>query len=398
MPLRRGARRGRPRRHQRQQQQQQHHQQDDDEIIQGTDLTRGQILRAFTLPGHPTAFSAPESVARFFKDRGLTKKKAQEVLRSIDSYVLHKEYKRPQSFNPYFIYRLRDLIQADLIDIRKLKDHNDGVQYLLLIIDVFSRRVWVFPAKSKSGFEMKRLIEHWLVSLRRRPKVFSTDGGREFFNGPVRALLRQMGIEQQLAVGTCKAAYAERANKTIQKLLYKYLTHKESLRYIDKLQNFVDTYNRRGHRSLEFMSPTEADLIQNELRTRAINMRRCHKVKRKLKNLKIGDMVRIKIQAKVIHDAHRSYAEQFKGEYFRIVRVNTRLPIPMYYLQSLNSGEHIQGGFYENELSVVRGNVFKVERVIDRRNRGRLREVLVRWKYFSPLHDAWIPERDLQTL
>ena len=353
------------------------------------------VARAFRTPGHPAAFSAPKNVSRVFAQRGVSESRAKRILESEDSYVLHREYKRPKAYNPYYIYRRRDLIQADLIDIRKLRLQNDGVEYLLLIIDVFSRRVWLLPIKKKSAGEMKRALDQWLTSLRRKPKIFSSDAGLEFWNAPVRNLMTRHGVEMQVAGGTCKAAYAERANKSIQILIYKYLTDRETLRYVDVLPQLVSTYNKRGHRSLEYHSPAEADKVRNEELIRGVHMRRYASVRRKKPTHQLGDMVRIKTNAKAIVSSRRSYAEQFHGEYFRIVRINRRLPIPLFYLKSLDTGEQIRGGFYSNELSRVRGNLFKIERVIQRRTRRGRREVLVRWKYFGPQHDQWIPEQDL---
>lgn len=353
------------------------------------------ISKAYVLPGHPIAFSATDAVYRFFKHTGVTKNEVKDILRENDAYVLHKEYKRPKIFNPYFIYHRRKLIQADLIDVRNLAQHNDGFHYLLLIIDVFTKRVWVYPTRRKTGEEIAEKLKTWLDSLRTKPKVFSTDAGREFFNPQVRTLLQQNNVDQQLAKGTCKAAVAERANKSIQILLYKYITEKETFRYIDQLKKFETTYNRRPHKALDYMFPLEADLLKNERKIRQIYMRKFQSIKKKKPRLKIGDMVRVKTEVKSIEDARRAYAEQYNGEYFLVEKINTRLPIPMYYLKSMDTDEIIEGGFYENELSLVRGNVFKVEKILARRKRGRRKEVKVRWKYFSERHDSWIPESDL---
>ena len=41
--------------------------------------------------------------------------------------------------------------QADLVDMSCLKAANDGTTFLLAVIDVFSKRVWCVPLKSKSA-------------------------------------------------------------------------------------------------------------------------------------------------------------------------------------------------------------------------------------------------------
>ena len=287
------------------------------------------LINDYRTPGHPSAFSAPATLARH---AGVSKNKAKKALEHVDSYVFHREYKRPRSFNPYYIYEKRKLIQADLIDISRISNENDGVKHLFLLIDVFTRKVWVFPLQNKNARTVKNALTNWTSLLGQElPEVIQVDGGKEFWNALVRDFLRNKRITLQLAVGTSKAAYAERANKSIQILIYKYLTDRETLRYIDELQNLILTYNSRGHRSLNYMSPDEAERNENQNQVRAIAINRFQKIKPKLPKFEIGDLVRVKTDAKKITDATRAYAEQFKGEYFTIHEINDILPIPLLY-------------------------------------------------------------------
>jgi Integrase core domain len=351
------------------------------------------IAEAYRTPGHPVAFSSPQTVADHFS---ITKERAKKILEGIDSYTLHREFKRPRVFNPYYVYKRREQAQGDLIDIRSLSKENDGTNHLLLLIDVFSRRVWVYPLKTKTGIECERNLRKWLASLSKTPRQIIFDGGGEFFNAHVQNLLRSYRITLTLATGTSKAAYAERANKTLQVLIYKYLTDRETLRYIDVLDEIVNSYNNRGHRSLNFMTPLQADNPRNSPEVRRIFRERWDKIRKKAPKYKVGDVVRIKISdPQKVHTSSRAYAEQFKGEYFHVIRINRRLPIPMYYLKSWDTDEIIDGAFYENELSLIRGDVFKIEKILKRRRRGRNTQLLVRWKYFGPCWDKWINEQDV---
>lgn len=351
------------------------------------------IRQNFRSPGHPTAFSAPGNIAKHY---GISQKKAKEILQQVDSYVLHKEYKRPKYFNPYYVYNRRELIQSDLIDIRALQANNDGVNYLLLFIDVFSRKVHVYPLKRKTAGEMIAALTTYLQDLGNPiPNTLMTDAGQEFWARSVQIFLRKKGISQQLAHGTSKASYAERANKTIQILIYKFLSDRETTRYIDELQNLVKTYNKRGHRNLNYLTPDEADKPENSQRVRAIATSRFAKIKRKKPSLELGDVVRIKTDPQNVDPNRRAYAEQYQGEFFIIIRINKILPIPMYYLVSMNNNELIKDGFYSNELSKIQGDVFKIDEVLQERGRGNNKEVLVRWKFFDDRHNSWIPARNV---
>ena len=48
-----------------------------------------------------------------------------------------------------------------------------------------------------------------------------------------------------------KATVAERVIKTIKSKIYGYFTFKQIYRYVDELQNFVDSYNNTYHRTIK---------------------------------------------------------------------------------------------------------------------------------------------------
>lgn len=357
------------------------------------------IRENYETPGHPTAFAGVNAVHAFYDGR-YTRKEVEKALQGLDTYTRHREYKQPPIYNPYYVYKQRQLIQMDLIDVQQLKDSNDGVKYLLLLIDLFSRKVWVYPAYSKRAEEMRDLLSAWLEELGegRKPKHLNSDSGTEFKNIRTRTLLESKNIRQTFAAGTSKASYAERANKTVQIMLHKYMTAVQSLRYLDVLQDVVLSYNTRGHRSLDGMTPNEADEPENELRVRGILMKnhaeRASKASRRVK-FEVGDKVRLKYLAKKIGGESRAYNPQFTGEYFEVVEVSTRKMVPMYKVRSLNSGETINERFYSNELQKLQGDVFKVERVLRTRGRRPNRQFLIKWQFFDEQHNSWEPEENI---
>lgn len=354
------------------------------------DRLRNRIIRAYTTPGHPIAYSSPGRVAKHFH---ISTKKAKEILEHIEGYTLHREYKNPKQYNPYYVHGRREQIQGDLIDMAAISNNNNGVKFLLVLIDIFTKRLWVYPLQNKNARTVTQAMQRWLNSLDVIPKKIMTDKGTEFTNRSVQQLLRSHNVEWQAAIGTVKACIAERVNKTLQILIYKHLTENETLQYMNVLQDLVKTYNKRGHRTLEEMTPKEADLPQNEARVQAIFHARYDVLgrQRKTPRFAIGNLVRIKTLPKKISNASRAYAEQFKGEYFNIMRINRTLPIPLYYLRSADTGEMIEGGFYGNELQRIRGDLYKIENIIRERVRRGRRELFVKWKYFGPRWNEWIP-------
>lgn len=361
------------------------------------ELENERIRNAFLTPGHPIAFSTPQRVSQHFN---ISLEKAKKLLEEIDGYTLHREYKKPSMYNPYYLHHRREQVQADLIDMGRLQTKNDGFKFLLVLIDCMTKKLWVCALRSKTGLRMKLALQRWLTSLNQKPKILKTDRGNEFTCAPVQNLLRRQGVEWQPAFGTLKACIAERVNKTLQVLIYKYLTEFETLKYIHVLDQLVNTYNNRKHRTLEGMTPNEADRPENEGRLQALFHAKYAKIatrRRPTLKFRVGDIVRVKTEPKKISSSSHAYAEQFHGEYYQVVRINRTLPIPLYYIRSTNTLDFIEGGFYGNELQRQRGDKYKIDQVINRQMRRRKPWILVRWKYFGPQWDSWIPEEDVIT-
>jgi hypothetical protein len=177
-------------------------------------------------------------------------------------------------------------------------------------------------------------------------------------------------------------------------MIYKYLTENETNRYIDVLDDLVSAYNNRGHSKLQFLTPNEAEKPENAAKVLcALNVHYSKALNaRKDPKLSVGQTVRV---AKTKEKMSRGYQERFNQEHYKIVEVVTRQPIVMYKLQSMDTLEIIQGNFYENELQVIDGDVFKVDRIVKRRIKNGRKEVLIKWKAFGEQHNSWEPASNI---
>ena len=352
------------------------------------------ILRLYRQPGHPTAFSGVNAIAKF---HNISQKRARAVLDQSETYQTHREYHRPAHFNPFYIRSRRAFAQGDLVEVQLLKRFNGGIRYLFVILDAFTRFMWCYPLKNKEGASVLAVLRRWLdEDGADHFATMTVDGGLEFFNARVKSFLAQRHIRLELADFYSKAAIVERANKSLQSLLYKYMTENSTKRYIDALPALVTTYNQRPHRTLKGMSPAEADLPENEAAVLAIHAKRYADVPKGTVRFKVNDVVRVKKQAKPLTPASRSYNPQFNDEYYYIYAISSHLARPLYKLKTTASSELIQGGFYANEITLVGGDTWKIEKILRRVRRGRRRLALVRWQGFSEQWDSWIPEGDIQ--
>lgn len=119
--------------------------------------------------------------------------------------------------------------------------------------------------------------------------------------------------------------------------MYKFMQEYATNRYIDALPDILLSYLQRGHRTLRFMSPQDAILPENYNHVLQSHLIRYKKVKRRKPKLKVGQKVRVASLGKLQHAFHRGYHARFSYEQFEIVRISTVMPVPMYFLKSLDT-------------------------------------------------------------
>ena len=76
---------------------------------------------------------------------------------------------------------------ADLIDRQAFSKDNSEIKYLLTVIDIFSKFVWIVPLKRKTGLEVANAFS--MILKERRPSITWVGRGREFYNKDVQKLV-----------------------------------------------------------------------------------------------------------------------------------------------------------------------------------------------------------------
>ena len=131
----------------------------------------------YLTPGHPIAFSGITNIKRYYPQ--FSQDEIKTILADLDSYTRHRETKRPRVYNPYFVRKRRDMFQMDLMTVINMKDFNDGYQYLLFVIDCFSRKLFLEPLKNKTGPETLKALKKVLEANKPYPRKIVSDKGNE---------------------------------------------------------------------------------------------------------------------------------------------------------------------------------------------------------------------------
>ena len=186
-----------------------------------------------------------------------------------------------------------------------------------------------------------------------KPVSLYVDRGSEFFSELFKIYCQNNGIKIIYSTSSTKAAIVERAQRTLQSIIYKYMNQYSTKRYIDGLDEIVTAFNSKVNRTIG-LSPNNAYKPENHeyvMKKHEVKYKKILSKKRK-PSYRVNDKVRI-IRLSQPSMKIRSYQQSFTSEIFRIVRIDTRLPLPRYFLRDAND-EPVIGSFADHELSLSR--------------------------------------------
>ncbi len=347
------------------------------------------LQRVYFNPKHPAAFGGINKL--WTSIRGAKKTQAQKWLSNQRIYQLHKPIRKKFPRNRVIVSSIDEQWQSDLCDMQNVAKQNDGIKFLLTIIDLFSKYAWVCPLKSKSG-DVVAAAFRLVLSKGRVPEKLQTDKGKEFLNKSVQDVITEYSINYFTSQNdVLKCMVVERFNRTLKEKLYRYMTHKETYRYIDALDNFVYAYNRSKHRTIG-MKPVDVSAAnEQEIRERIFKIKDTA-IKRKFE---IGDHVVIGKNKNIFG---KGYLPNWTQEFFRITKCLNRHP-PTYRIEDIK-GEAIEGTFLEPEMQKIdpKDNWYLIEKEFKRRTVDGIKQVYVKYKGWPDKFNEWVDVYNIKKL
>ena len=354
----------------------------------------------------PISYAGPTKIYRYLKNEGRYKVGLHAIrkwLQDIDAYSLQRPLRYRFKTRRVISQGIDALWDVDLADVSNLAKHNDGIRYLLVAIDVFSRYLWVEPLKNK-------LHQSIIDALRKifktgcKPKELRTDKGSEWKNKWVASFLNKQNVHHYVTHNVTHANYSERVIRTLKVLMFRYFTHQRTYHYLDILRDIVRNYNYRPHRALDGKSPIDINKSNEAVVWQQMYMGNMKISKKRYKRGKLpakpfkfkrGDYVRISSNK---HTFQRDYQQKWTEEVFMIQSRYLRQGIPVYKLVDYDQMP-IEGTFYQSELQrLSKRDEFKVEKILKRRRRKGISEVYVKWLGYPKKFNQWVPETDVRNL
>lgn len=317
------------------------------------------------------------------------------------SYTINKIPKRKYQRRKYLAIKLDFAYQADLLTLFTMNGvdlipHNAGHKYVLVIKDIVSNMVWLYPLKNKKC-ETVNAIFGKFFKHDNGAKQLMTDRGKEFTCKKNILLLKDRNVNYYYSHNyDIKASKAEIGCKQVRQLIRAHLFRNNTLVWVDILQDIEKEMNNTRSKVLGGLRPVDINtnvLAADLWRYKTLSLRNKYKAIQKPNRFKVGDYVRV---SKLDPTFHKSSDDRYSTEIFQIYQVNVTIPVT-YKLKDLQNTV-LSGGFYQEELvktgKLSKNSLFKISEILQDHPTDK-KKTLVSWKGYSHLFNSYVNKSDI---
>lgn len=360
---------------------------------------RQKLDKLWTRPGHSYAAFAGRHLLRkrAAHEKSLSSEVVDEYLTEEPAYTRFRPRKEqfPKPF--YNLVKLWHLVEADLLETGRVANFNSGTRYLLLVIECTSRKIFVRPLPNKEGGTVAKAFKTILKQFDQIPDLCRTDRGSEFRDkNNFQKVLSDNNIRHVYANNTEKCAMCERAGQTLQRRLHRYMTYKNTYRFLNVLQDIVKSINDTPHASTGIAPNrfTQKDVYPS---WEKYYLKHLPLPSRRPFRFKPGDKVRASFLRRGMD---KSYRGTYTGEIFTVKA--RRLTNPHSYELLNYDGGPVAGVFFEEELVPARDRPDQAYMIQDTFKTRvdpvtKRKQSLVNFEGWSKTHRRWVDQSSVKT-
>lgn len=243
---------------------------------------------------------------------GAYSSKLLRYLRKNITHSLHKPARQHFPRRKIVTHYPGQIVQSDLIDMQKYSGSNSGYNFILVVIDCFSKKLYAEALKNKSAEETANALRKIFERITFPIQTLIFDEGLEYKNRHVNLLLTEYNVHSYHIKTKLKASSAERVNKTIKDKIWKYFTETGRKRWIDILPELVENYNKTYHRMIK-RSPNDVTWKNRK----EVFKTMFPKIKSVVKcRLREGDQVRIALNKDIFE---KGFTVNWSDEIFTVI-------------------------------------------------------------------------------
>jgi hypothetical protein len=365
----------------------------------------------------------------------------------IDDYFkskeLHQIYTKVKKVKGYKINDLPYSFQIDIILLTSYKKQNNGIDKMLMIIDILSRKLFAYPIKSGKMQDVMIAYKEFVEEC--GEKINSISGDDFFNNKEFNDFNAKEGIELRTNVAKDDhitnqgnvLGIIDRSVRTIKSYISKYMLENNNVKWTKFLPKIITLYNETPHKGVENKTPDEAYNDEEYLYDKYAQQEIYNEDLKESIPLQVGDSVRAMIKknkfdkekdnySKTIYtiDSKKGNKIVLKDEANEIVKRKYR-PSELLKVEDVN--DRIKGNKIEeakkdhkastkikkvhNEIDYVAPKPRKVKAkekivgyVVDKilKHKGVFgtpeSEYLVKWEGYDDTENSWEPYKNVKKL
>lgn len=251
-----------------------------------------QLSQLWQSHGYPGA----AKLLSIVKSKGLafTNKQVQEFVAQQETAQVHRKIPKHTGI-PITTSNPRMGFQADLLDMSKYHSQNRGHRWILLVIDIFDRKVAAIPMANKTAETTLQAMKQAFGQIG-KPHMLTSDSGSEF-KGAVDKFLEHNHIVHHTTepLDHNVLGIVDRMSQTVKHMISKHMHHKQTTNWIDVLPSLIENYNETPHSGVGGLTPNLAEIDVTS--ARAVAVGRLEKSQEKLqRTFEVGDHVRVSKQ------------------------------------------------------------------------------------------------------
>jgi hypothetical protein len=304
---------------------------------------------------------------------GISKTAVNDYLKNSETHQLSAPVAKRVQNRSIVINKKGSYGQIDLIDLQSLSKLNNGFNWILVYVDLFSKFAAAEPLKTKHVGNVIAGMTNILESMKPawRPHILQSDRGSEFdveFSKAMKAKYNIKVIHSQAYNPTSQGA-VERLNKTIKTALNAQMTKYRSKRWVDLLKLVITNINTSPHSTTKAV-PLEVMRGQADDGKVLKNIKKVAEARiagHEDTAFKVGDTVRVSLltrsEERKQGSFRKSTGQNWSEDLYVVRKVSkptTKFNKPTYLLRKGN--RDLKKRYHANELLYVDQNKLIVDR------------------------------------
>jgi transposase InsO family protein len=287
----------------------------------------------------------------------ISRRQIMEWLNNNELSQLFKPTRKTNEIQPTILSRPFQQLAIDLADMQHYA--TNGYNYILTVIDLFSKKAWTKPLKNKKDTTVVTAMRSILKTIKEPVTTIRSDNGSEFIAKTFKNLLKKHGIKQVLSDAGKPQSNGgiERFNATIKRMIKMYITQTDKSDWHKVLPTLVENYNETKHRITNMVPNT---LSSNKVGKLNLSVKDRIKKLVQPKNdksqsdpiLKKGDSVRIKQMKKGDHDKQTVNWSKALFTVYKVHKPRKKFSRAYYFVE--DDENRYTSKLYNNDLQLVK--------------------------------------------